>query len=245
MVGDAPLQRRRGARRRRPGQALRAGPLRPHRRELHRVLRAAPGMTDGGDDLPIYITQFGYSVRGGRGPRPGPGRRARDLRDHGLRADDLPALRHGVLVVRASTRRRGTRRSSPCWTTRPDPTRPTPPSRTGVDGSRKCVSDAGQRGWPIPAKRPRRSDAGARLAGSVSVGRQVRRPPVQLPPVLSLIGARRPRDPKPCRCGHQRQAHEHYRRGTDCALCPCQRFRARRGRRRGPDESVRHPGRRR
>jgi hypothetical protein len=26
---------------------------------LHKV------MTDGGDDLPIYITQFGYSVRGG------------------------------------------------------------------------------------------------------------------------------------------------------------------------------------
>ena len=49
---------------------------------------------------------------------------------------------------------------------------------------------------------------------------------MQLPPVLTLMGARGPRDPKPCRCGHQRQAHEHYRRGTDCALCPCQRFRA-------------------
>lgn len=22
-----------------------------------------------------------------------------------------------------------------------------------------------------------------------------------------------------CRCGHARSAHEHYRRGTDCALC--------------------------
>lgn len=32
-----------------------------------------------------------------------------------------------------------------------------------------------------------------------------------------------------CRCGHTRAAHEHYRRGSDCALCPadrpCGRFR--------------------
>jgi hypothetical protein len=30
-----------------------------------------------------------------------------------------------------------------------------------------------------------------------------------------------------CRCGHARAAHEHYRRGTDCALCPgdCPRYR--------------------
>lgn len=31
-----------------------------------------------------------------------------------------------------------------------------------------------------------------------------------------------------CRCGHPREAHEHYRRGTDCATCPtgaCTRFR--------------------
>lgn len=27
-----------------------------------------------------------------------------------------------------------------------------------------------------------------------------------------------------CRCGHGRQAHEHYRRGSDCALCTCRRF---------------------
>ncbi|WP_369255633.1 hypothetical protein [Geodermatophilus amargosae] len=26
-------------------------------------------------------------------------------------------------------------------------------------------------------------------------------------------------------CGHGRQAHQHYRRGTDCALCGCDRFR--------------------
>jgi hypothetical protein len=32
-----------------------------------------------------------------------------------------------------------------------------------------------------------------------------------------------------CRCGHSRAAHEHLRRGTDCALCPvtaCNRYRA-------------------
>jgi hypothetical protein len=29
-----------------------------------------------------------------------------------------------------------------------------------------------------------------------------------------------------CRCGHGRLAHEHYRAGTECALCPdCRRFR--------------------
>ena len=30
---------------------------------------------------------------------------------------------------------------------------------------------------------------------------------------------------KPCRCGHENWAHQHYRRGTDCALCPCAKFR--------------------
>lgn len=28
----------------------------------------------------------------------------------------------------------------------------------------------------------------------------------------------------PCACGHAKQAHEHYRRGSDCALCGCRRF---------------------
>ena len=27
-----------------------------------------------------------------------------------------------------------------------------------------------------------------------------------------------------CRCAHVRLAHEHFRRGTDCALCDCVRF---------------------
>jgi hypothetical protein len=29
-----------------------------------------------------------------------------------------------------------------------------------------------------------------------------------------------------CRCGHLRNAHEHYRPGSDCGLCGCPRFRA-------------------
>lgn len=34
---------------------------------------------------------------------------------------------------------------------------------------------------------------------------------------------------RPCVCGHAREAHEHYRRGSDCALCgaaTCGRYRA-------------------
>jgi hypothetical protein len=36
-------------------------------------------------------------------------------------------------------------------------------------------------------------------------------------------------DDRGCLCGHPREAHEHYRSGTDCALCGragCRRFRA-------------------
>ncbi|WP_165497165.1 hypothetical protein [Rhodococcus sp. ABRD24] len=28
-----------------------------------------------------------------------------------------------------------------------------------------------------------------------------------------------------CSCGHEFAAHEHYRRGTPCALCDCPKFR--------------------
>jgi hypothetical protein len=28
-----------------------------------------------------------------------------------------------------------------------------------------------------------------------------------------------------CKCGHDRPAHEHYRRGADCGLCECNRYR--------------------
>ncbi|MFT3716860.1 MAG: hypothetical protein QM774_13225 [Gordonia sp. (in: high G+C Gram-positive bacteria)] len=31
---------------------------------------------------------------------------------------------------------------------------------------------------------------------------------------------------KACVCGHARDAHEHHRRGTDCALCDCEHYRS-------------------
>ena len=31
-------------------------------------------------------------------------------------------------------------------------------------------------------------------------------------------------DDTPCGCGHPHVAHQHYRKGTDCALCDCTRF---------------------
>jgi len=29
---------------------------------------------------------------------------------------------------------------------------------------------------------------------------------------------------KACTCGHGKRAHQHYRSGSDCALCSCQKF---------------------
>lgn len=29
---------------------------------------------------------------------------------------------------------------------------------------------------------------------------------------------------RPCSCGHEREAHGHYRAGSDCSLCRCPRF---------------------
>jgi hypothetical protein len=37
-----------------------------------------------------------------------------------------------------------------------------------------------------------------------------------------------PAKPRFCRCGHGFEAHEHYRQGSDCALCKCPRWRRRR-----------------
>ena len=28
-----------------------------------------------------------------------------------------------------------------------------------------------------------------------------------------------------CACGHAKKAHQHYRRGTDCAMCSCSLYR--------------------
>lgn len=44
------------------------------------------------------------------------------------------------------------------------------------------------------------------------------------------------RGSRACTCGHEVSAHEHYRRGTDCALCGCTRFRA--GASTGPSETA-------
>ncbi len=42
------------------------------------------------------------------------------------------------------------------------------------------------------------------------------------------VGPSRATDTATCACGHQQEAHEHYRPGSDCALCDCPRFRRRR-----------------
>jgi len=38
----------------------------------------------------------------------------------------------------------------------------------------------------------------------------------------------RSRQPAQCVCGHDWDAHQHYRRGNECALCGCTRWRPRR-----------------
>ncbi|MCW2699961.1 MAG: hypothetical protein JWQ45_1496 [Blastococcus sp.] len=57
-----------------------------------------------------------------------------------------------------------------------------------------------------------------------------------VPPARTPPGTMRPRPAvpptaaaaaKPCVCGHGRQAHQHYRRGKDCALCSCARYQRR------------------
>jgi len=35
---------------------------------------------------------------------------------------------------------------------------------------------------------------------------------------------KRKREPAVCRCGHGQEAHLHYRQGSECALCACQRW---------------------
>ena len=51
--------------------------------------------------------------------------------------------------------------------------------------------------------------------------------PTEPRPQLGGSGAL-PADQGPhCSCGHGKRAHEHYRKGSDCALCDCLRFRRR------------------
>ena len=35
-------------------------------------------------------------------------------------------------------------------------------------------------------------------------------------------------DTATCVCGHEQAAHEHYRPGSDCALCDCPKYRRQR-----------------
>jgi hypothetical protein len=44
--------------------------------------------------------------------------------------------------------------------------------------------------------------------------------PVAVPPALPAQAT----SGRTCSCGHGKQAHEHYRRGTDCAVCSCARY---------------------
>lgn len=43
-------------------------------------------------------------------------------------------------------------------------------------------------------------------------------------PPLRAVGSPGPVAGPGCTCGHGKQAHDHYRRGTDCALCQCAKF---------------------
>lgn len=44
----------------------------------------------------------------------------------------------------------------------------------------------------------------------------------------TLVAVPASEDSVTCVCGHQQAAHEHYRPGSDCALCDCPRFRKKR-----------------
>ncbi|MBF4589396.1 hypothetical protein [Curtobacterium sp. VKM Ac-1395] len=59
--------------------------------------------------------------------------------------------------------------------------------------------------------------------GVISTTDGTDRAPDDAPVVLDLAA-----DTATCVCGHQQAAHEHYRRGSDCALCDCPRFRKKR-----------------
>ena len=45
-------------------------------------------------------------------------------------------------------------------------------------------------------------------------------------PAAVLIGTTLRHANHPCACGHHRDAHQHYRPGSDCALCDCRRLAA-------------------
>jgi hypothetical protein len=54
----------------------------------------------------------------------------------------------------------------------------------------------------------------------------------EAPPVAPPAPPVQPTVVEPCACGHAREAHEHYRPGTDCGVCgatACSAYRARGG----------------
>lgn len=82
---------------------------------------------------------------------------------------------------------------------------------------------------------PRPAEA-TRRGGSGPVGSPVLTPPTGIPALPDVTGASPVARPEatapsagpttphetvvdPCACGHAREAHEHYRRGSDCGVC--------------------------
>ena len=65
--------------------------------------------------------------------------------------------------------------------------------------------------FPQPSSEPARPDSGL--------------PPSEAATPPPVAAAKPGAGAKPCACGHGRQAHRHYRRGKDCALCSCARYR--------------------
>lgn len=55
----------------------------------------------------------------------------------------------------------------------------------------------------------------------MAVAHIVPRADVDLPATLPQTAAE---EAKACRCGHVEGTHEHYRRGTDCAVCDCVKY---------------------
>lgn len=45
---------------------------------------------------------------------------------------------------------------------------------------------------------------------------------------IAAPALRVPTETAVCVCGHAQDAHEHYRPGSDCALCDCPRYRRKR-----------------
>jgi hypothetical protein len=66
---------------------------------------------------------------------------------------------------------------------------------------------------------PSWSRTAVRLGGNVVTVVPDRAATLQVAPPRALPAG------KSCTCGHGKRVHEHYRRGTDCALCGCGRFR--------------------